>query len=96
MNHRVSIQQERTMLNKMLWSDYRRAKKIHLGGGEKSAKQTMQRENSCSRAVDYLKDNDADFLEIGTFAGMICIPEYGRMSRGRCSGGSLELLDRLV
>ena len=57
--------------NKILLSDYvKLAKKIHVGGGDKSAaKQKAQGKLLSRERIDYLKDNDADFLEIGTFVG---------------------------
>ncbi|NNJ54992.1 MAG: acyl-CoA carboxylase subunit beta, partial [Bacteroidia bacterium] len=57
--------------NKMQLSHYRKlALKIELGGGEKSAnKQHAKGKLLARERIDYLKDQDADFLEIGKFAG---------------------------
>lgn len=82
--------------NKMLWSDYQKlAKKIHLGGGEKSlAKQRAKGKLTARERIDYLKDNQADFLEIGTFAGYEMYPEYGGCPAGGVIGGITSIAGR--
>ena len=84
-------------VNKMAWSDYRKmAKKIHLGGGEKSAaKQKAKGKLLARERVDYLKDADADFLEIGTFVGHDMYPEYGGCPAGGVVGGITRVQGRL-
>lgn len=75
--------------NKMLWSGYQKlAKKIHLGGGEKSlAKQRAKGKLTARERIDYLKDDTSDFLEIGTFVGYEMYPEYGGCPAGGVVGG---------
>jgi 3-methylcrotonyl-CoA carboxylase beta subunit len=82
--------------NKMLWSDYQKlAKKIHLGGGEKSlAKQRVKGKLTARERIGYLKDNQADFLEIGTFAGYEMYPEYGGCPAGGVIGGITSIAGR--
>jgi len=47
-----------------------RLEKIYLGGGEKRiAKQHAKGKMTARERIDYLKDDDSDFLEIGAFAG---------------------------
>lgn len=76
-------------LNKQLWGHYRKlAKKIHAGGGERSAAKQHQKGKLLARErIDYLKDDDADFLEIGTFTAHDMYPEYGGCPAGGVVGG---------
>ena len=57
--------------NKLLLKTYQDlVKKIHQGGGTKSAAKQHKKGKLLARErIDYLKDDDADFLEIGTFVG---------------------------
>ena len=82
--------------NKMRWSDYRKlAKKIHLGGGEKSlAKQRAKGKLTARERIEYLKDKDADFLEIGTFVGYEMYTEYGGCPAGGVVGGITKVAGR--
>ena len=82
--------------NKILWSDYRKlAKKIHLGGGEKSlAKQRAKGKLTARERIEYLKDKDADFLEIGTFVGYEMYAEYGGCPAGGVVGGITKVAGR--
>lgn len=82
--------------NKMLWSDYRKlAQKIHLGGGEKSlAKQRAKGKLTARERIEYLKDDQADFLEIGTYVGYEMYPEYGGCPAGGVVGGITTVADR--
>jgi acetyl-CoA carboxylase carboxyltransferase component len=82
--------------NKMRWSDYRKlAKKIHLGGGEKSlAKQRAKGKLTARERIEYLKDKDADFLEIGTFVGYEMYAEYGGCPAGGVVGGITKVAGR--
>jgi acetyl-CoA carboxylase carboxyltransferase component len=82
--------------NKILWSDYQKlAKEIHLGGGEKSqAKQRAKGKLTARERVDYLKDKDADFLEIGTFVGYEMYPDYGGCPAGGVVGGITQIAGR--
>ncbi|MFT5056621.1 MAG: 3-methylcrotonyl-CoA carboxylase beta subunit, partial [Pseudoalteromonas distincta] len=82
--------------NKILWSDYRKlAKKIHLGGGEKSlAKQRAKGKLTARERIEYLKDKEADFLEIGTFVGYEMYAEYGGCPAGGVVGGITKVAGR--
>lgn len=82
--------------NKMLWSDYKKlAKKIHLGGGEKSlAKQRAKGKLTARERVAYLKDDKADFLEIGTFVGYEMYEEHGGCPAGGTVGGITTVAGR--
>ena len=82
--------------NKIRWSDYRKlAKKIHLGGGEKSlAKQRAKGKLTARERIEYLKDKDADFLEIGTFVGYEMYTEYGGCPAGGVVGGITKVAGR--
>jgi len=82
--------------NKLLWSDYyKRAQKIQLGGGEKSLdKQRAKGKLTARERVDYLKDDNADFLEIGTFVGYEMYAEYGGCPAGGVVGGITTVAGR--
>jgi 3-methylcrotonyl-CoA carboxylase beta subunit len=82
--------------NKLLWSSYAKiAKKIHLGGGEKSAaKQKKQGKLLARERINYLKDKDAEFLEIGTFVGLDMYAEYGGCPAGGVVGGITKVSGR--
>ena len=55
--------------NKLLLKSYQdMASKIHLGGGTKSASKQHKKGKLLARErIEYLKDDEADFLEIGTY-----------------------------
>src|SRR5210317_1333128 len=82
-------------VNKQLW-DAVQAKltKIELGGGEKSAQKQKAKGKLLARErVDYLRDSDSHWIEIGAFAGFEQYEEYGGcpaggvvMGIGRVSG----------
>jgi 3-methylcrotonyl-CoA carboxylase beta subunit len=82
--------------NKLLWSDiYKKAQSIHKGGGEKSAaKQKVKGKMLARERIAYLKDDDADFLEIGTFAGYEMYPEYGGCPAAGVVGGITKVAGR--
>jgi 3-methylcrotonyl-CoA carboxylase beta subunit len=70
-------------------------KKIALGGGEKSAaKQKMKGKMLARERIDYLKDDDADFLEIGDFAGYEMYEEHGGCPAGGVVGGITKIQGR--
>ena len=82
--------------NKLLWSDiHKKALKIKKGGGEKSAaKQKAKGKLLARERIAYLKDDDADFLEIGTFAGYEMYPEYGGCPAAGVVGGITKVAGR--
>ncbi len=56
----------------------RHLEKIKDGGGKKAIEKQKERNKLTARQrVDYLIDKDADFLEIGSFAGFEMYEEYG-------------------
>jgi acetyl-CoA carboxylase carboxyltransferase component len=75
--------------NKLLWSSYKRiGDTIKLGGGKKSmAKQRAKGKMTARERIDYLKDDDADFMEIGLYTGYEMYPEYGGCPAGGVVGG---------
>ncbi len=64
-----------------------RLEKIYLGGGEKRiAKQHAKGKMTARERIDYLRDEDSNFLEIGAFAG------YGMYeAEGGCPAGGTVL-----
>ena len=69
-----------------------RLEKIELGGGEKSAsKQKAKGKMLARERIDYLKDDDADFLEIGAFAGYEMYEEQGGCPAGGVVGGITKI-----
>ncbi|MFY0644435.1 MAG: acyl-CoA carboxylase subunit beta [Bacteroidia bacterium] len=75
--------------NRMDWSSYEKmAQEIHQGGGDKAiAKQRKKSKLLARERIDYLKDKDADFLEIGTFAGFEMYEEHGGCPAAGVVGG---------
>ncbi|MGB0430372.1 MAG: carboxyl transferase domain-containing protein, partial [Bacteroidia bacterium] len=62
-------------------------KKIYLGGGEKRiAKLKKQGKMTARERVEYLIDNDSEFLEIGAFAGDGMYQEHGGCPSGGVVG----------
>ncbi len=60
-----------------------RLKKVHLGGGEKAiAKQHEKGKLTARERIDYLIDDESEFLEIGAFAGEGMYKEYGGCPSG--------------
>lgn len=60
-----------------------RLKKIYLGGGEKNiAKQHAKNKLTARERIDYLIDDDSDFLEIAAFAGDGMYKEVGGCPSG--------------
>lgn len=55
-----------------------RHKKVSLGGGEKAAAKQKEKGKMLARErIDYLRDKDTPFTEVGAFAGEDMYPEYG-------------------
>jgi len=71
-------------LNKQLVFDLKtRFKKVILGGGEKAAaKQKEKGKMLCRERIDYLRDQDKPFVEIGAFTGEGMYKEYGGCPSG--------------
>ena len=58
-------------LNKQEWDLVKsRLEKIYKGGGEKSAaKQKEKGKMLCRERIDYLRDENSEWIELGAFAG---------------------------
>lgn len=67
-------------------------KEIALGGGAKAAaKQKTKGKMLARERIDYLKDADAEFLEIGIFAGQGMYEEHGGCPAGGVVGGITKI-----
>ena len=73
-------------LNKQDWDLAKaRLEKIYKGGGEKAAaKQKEKGKMLCRERVDYLRDENSEWIEIGAFAGYDMYQE-----QGGCPGGGV-------
>lgn len=73
-------------LNKQEWDLVKsRLEKIYIGGGEKAAaKQKEKGKMLCRERVDYLRDENSEWIEIGAFAGYDMYQEHGG-----CAGGGV-------
>ena len=73
----------------------RRHAEVALGGGKKKIeKQHAKGKLTARERIDYLKDKDADFLEIGAFAGDGMYEEYGGCPSGVVVAGITYVKDR--
>ena len=73
----------------------RRHAEVSLGGGKKKIeKQHAKGKLTARERIDYLKDKDADFLEIGAFAGDGMYEEYGGCPSGVVVAGITYVKDR--
>ncbi len=62
--------------------------KIYEGGGKKAAEKQKEKNKLTPRErIDYLKDNDKPFIEIGAFAGYGMYEEYGGCPAGGTVAG---------
>ena len=62
--------------------------KIALGGGKKSAQKQKDKGKLLARErINYLKDEEADFFEIGSFAANEMYKEYGEAPAAGVVGG---------
>lgn len=84
-------------LNKQLWTSVEaKLNKIMLGGGEKSAaKQKAKGKMMARERIDYLRDPDSEWLEIGAFAGYEMYDEYGGCPAGGVVAGIGTVQGRL-
>ncbi|MDA1182159.1 MAG: acyl-CoA carboxylase subunit beta [Bacteroidetes bacterium] len=71
-------------LNKREWDLISaRLQKIYSGGGEKaSAKQKEKGKMLCRERVEYLRDENTEWIELGAFAGYEMYPEHGGCPAG--------------
>ncbi len=66
--------------------------KILIGGGkEKLKKQHLQNKLTVRERIDFLKDDDSDFLEIGCFAGYKMYEKYGGCPSGGVVAGITQI-----
>ena len=66
----------------------RKHAKVSLGGGKKKIeKQHAKGKLTARERINYLKDTEADFLEIGAFAGYEMYPEHGGCAAGGVVAG---------
>ena len=81
---------------KMLVSEMKRKYgKVTLGGGKKKIeKQHKKGKLTARERIDYLKDTDAKFLEIGAFAGEGMYREYGGCPSAGVVAGITYVKDR--
>lgn len=69
---------------------------IHEGGGAKAAARQKEQGKMLARErIDYLKDKDAAFYEIGTFAGYEMYPDHGGCPAAGVVGGITRVSGRL-
>ncbi|MEI7494442.1 MAG: carboxyl transferase domain-containing protein, partial [Alphaproteobacteria bacterium] len=62
--------------------------KIYLGGGEKANNKQKERNKLTARErIEYLKDKDSNFVEIGAFTGYEMYEEYGGCPAGGTVAG---------
>ena len=76
-------------LNKQAWDAVKhKLSVIHAGGGSKAAaKQREKGKMLCRERVDYLRDTDSSWIEIGEFAGYDMYPEHGGCPAGGVVAG---------
>jgi len=81
---------------RLLLSEMRRKyMKVSLGGGkEKIKKQNNKGKLTARERIDYLKDDNAYFLEIGAFAGHNMYNEYGGCPSGGVVAGITYIMNK--
>ena len=73
----------------------RKHAKVSLGGGKKKIeKQHIKGKLTARERIDYLKDTDANFLEIGAFVGAGMYVEYGGCPSGGVVAGITYVKER--
>lgn len=73
----------------------RKYEKISLGGGkEKIKKQKNKGKLTARERINYLKDDNAYFLEIGAFAGLNMYKEYGGCPSGGVVAGITYIMNK--
>ncbi len=73
----------------------RKESEIYLGGGKnKISKQHAKGKLNARERIDYLKDHDADFIEIGIFAGYEMYQDYGGCPAGGVVAGITHIKKR--
>jgi len=72
-----------------------RLKIYHVGGVKAAAKQHDKGKLLARERINYLKDKDADFMEIGTFTGHDMYAEHGGCPSGGVVGGITRVSGKL-
>lgn len=74
---------------KLLWSEVKKKlQKIEEGGGKKAIEKQREKNKLTPRErIEYLRDNDKPFVEIGAFAGYGMYAEYGGCPAGGTVAG---------
>ena len=73
----------------------RKISEIHLGGGKnKIQKQHQKGKLTARERIQHLKDEDSEFLEIGTFCGEDMYSEYGGCPAGGVIGGIIYVKNK--
>ena len=73
----------------------RKYTKISMGGGKKKIEKEHKKGKLTARErIDYIKDHDAEFLEIGAFAGNDMYKEYGGCPSGGVVAGITYIKNR--
>lgn len=79
----IHFNKNEDQMNLLVGSLNHKLDKIHLGGGQKRIdKQHAKGKMTARERVDYLKDEDAEFFEVGAFAGYGMYEEHGGCPAG--------------
>lgn len=79
----IEFNKNEDQMNLHIGELYHKLEKIYLGGGQKKIdKQHKKGKMTARERVDFLKDNDATFFEIGAFAGYGMYEEHGGCPAG--------------
>lgn len=84
----ITFNKNEDALKLSLGEMHKRLEKIFEGGGKKSAEKQREKNKLTPRErIDYLKDEDKPFIEIGAFAGYEMYAEYGGCPAGGTVAG---------
>lgn len=79
----IEFNKNQDEMNLLLGKMYHKLEKIHLGGGQKRIdKQHAKGKLTARERIDYLKDEDAKFFELGAFVGYGMYEEHGGCPAG--------------
>lgn len=94
-NHDITFNKNEDSLNLLMGKTRRLLEEIQQGGGLKAQGRQKSKGKMLARErIDYLKDKDADFLEIGAFAGYEMYKEHGGCPAGGVVGGITRIAGR--
>ncbi|MBX2843538.1 MAG: acyl-CoA carboxylase subunit beta [Flammeovirgaceae bacterium] len=92
----MKLEKEANKNHKNLEELTKKREKVHLGGGEKKIESQHKKGKLTARErIDYLKDADAFFMEVGTFTGDGMYKEYGGCPSGGVVTGITKVSGRL-